>query len=246
MGTGKDATIEFAIPYETPSGRRIFVTGSADQAVRRLPRRIARRAAETSPTPRRRWSTATASCSAATTSRPRSARSSTDARPARGARERGVTATTATTATSRRAPITELALQDRPRHVRGRSLRQHQRRARCPGSSSRRSRSRCSAGCTCSGAALRGRRRATAARAERAPRGRDQRQHHPGARPRQVPAPGRRGHRQAPTRCRETLREAQRLVSGLLGDAEVQAGQLRREIAAETTRPEPPPPDAEP
>jgi hypothetical protein len=39
----------------------------------------------------------------------------------------------------------------------------------------------------------------------------------------------------------ETLREAQRLVSGLLGDAEVQAGQLRREIAAETTRPEPPP-----
>jgi hypothetical protein len=39
----------------------------------------------------------------------------------------------------------------------------------------------------------------------------------------------------------ETLREAQRLVSGLLGDAEVQAGQLRREIAAETSRPEPPP-----
>jgi hypothetical protein len=36
----------------------------------------------------------------------------------------------------------------------------------------------------------------------------------------------------------DTLREAQRLVSGLLGDAEVQAGQLRREIAAETTRPE--------
>ena len=44
----------------------------------------------------------------------------------------------------------------------------------------------------------------------------------------------------------ETLREAQRLVSGLLGDAEVQAGQLRREIAAETKRPEPPPPDAQP
>jgi hypothetical protein len=39
----------------------------------------------------------------------------------------------------------------------------------------------------------------------------------------------------------ETLREAQRLVSGLLGDAEVQAGQLRREIAAETTRPPEPP-----
>jgi hypothetical protein len=38
----------------------------------------------------------------------------------------------------------------------------------------------------------------------------------------------------------ETLREAQRLVSGLLGDAEVQAGQLRREVAAETSRPEPP------
>ena len=37
----------------------------------------------------------------------------------------------------------------------------------------------------------------------------------------------------------ETLREAQRLVSNLLGDAEVQAGQLRREVAAETTRPEP-------
>ena len=36
----------------------------------------------------------------------------------------------------------------------------------------------------------------------------------------------------------ETLREAQRLVSNLLGDAEVQAGQLRREIAAETSRPE--------
>ena len=44
----------------------------------------------------------------------------------------------------------------------------------------------------------------------------------------------------------ETLREAQRLVSGLLGDAEVQAGQLRREVAAETKRPEPPPPDAQP
>lgn len=39
----------------------------------------------------------------------------------------------------------------------------------------------------------------------------------------------------------ETLREAQRLVSGLLGDAEVQAGQLRRQVAAETTRPDPPP-----
>ena len=44
----------------------------------------------------------------------------------------------------------------------------------------------------------------------------------------------------------ETLREAQRLVSGLLGDAEVQAGQLRREVAAETRRPEPPPAEAEP
>jgi hypothetical protein len=42
----------------------------------------------------------------------------------------------------------------------------------------------------------------------------------------------------------ETLREAQRLVSGLLGDAEVQAGQLRRQVAAETTRPEDPPPEA--
>lgn len=38
----------------------------------------------------------------------------------------------------------------------------------------------------------------------------------------------------------ETLREAQRLVSSLLGEAEVQAGQLRREVPAETTRPEPP------
>lgn len=44
----------------------------------------------------------------------------------------------------------------------------------------------------------------------------------------------------------ETLREAQRLVSNLLGDAEVQAGQLRREIAAETKRPEEPPPEAQP
>ncbi len=44
----------------------------------------------------------------------------------------------------------------------------------------------------------------------------------------------------------ETLREAQRLVSGLLGEAEVQAGQLRREVAAETSRPEPPPPEAQP
>jgi hypothetical protein len=40
----------------------------------------------------------------------------------------------------------------------------------------------------------------------------------------------------------ETLREAQRLVSNLLGDAEVQAGQLRREVAAETSRPGDPPP----
>ena len=44
----------------------------------------------------------------------------------------------------------------------------------------------------------------------------------------------------------DTLREAQRLVSNLLGDAEVQAGQLRREMAAETSRPEPPPPEAQP
>lgn len=36
----------------------------------------------------------------------------------------------------------------------------------------------------------------------------------------------------------DTLREAQRLVSGLLGDAEIQAGQLRREEAAETRGPE--------
>ena len=28
MGEGEEATIEFAIPYDTPSGRRIFVTGS--------------------------------------------------------------------------------------------------------------------------------------------------------------------------------------------------------------------------
>ena len=44
----------------------------------------------------------------------------------------------------------------------------------------------------------------------------------------------------------DTLREAQRLVSKLLGDAEVQAGQLRREIAAETRGPEPQPPEAQP
>ena len=31
MGTGRGATIEFAIPYETPSGRRVFVTGSPTQ-----------------------------------------------------------------------------------------------------------------------------------------------------------------------------------------------------------------------
>ena len=43
------------------------------------------------------------------------------------------------------------------------------------------------------------------------------------------------------TQVSETLREAQRLVSNLLGDAEIQAGQLRREVAAETTRPEPAP-----
>jgi hypothetical protein len=47
------------------------------------------------------------------------------------------------------------------------------------------------------------------------------------------------------TQVSETLREAQRLVSNLLGDAEVQAGQLRREVAAETTRPEPPTPEEE-
>ena len=39
-----------------------------------------------------------------------------------------------------------------------------------------------------------------------------------------------------------TLREAQRLVSGLLGDAEVKAGQLRRDAAAETSGPDDPPP----
>lgn len=41
------------------------------------------------------------------------------------------------------------------------------------------------------------------------------------------------------TQVAETLREAQRLVSGLLGDAEVRAGQLRRRMAAETSRSEP-------
>ena len=40
------------------------------------------------------------------------------------------------------------------------------------------------------------------------------------------------------TQITDTLREAQRLVSGLLGDAEVQAGQLKRERAAETKGPE--------
>jgi hypothetical protein len=44
----------------------------------------------------------------------------------------------------------------------------------------------------------------------------------------------------------DTLREAQRLVSKLLGDAEVQAGQLRRDVAAETGGPEPAPPEAQP
>jgi len=48
------------------------------------------------------------------------------------------------------------------------------------------------------------------------------------------------------TQVSETLREAQRLVSGLLGEAEVQAGQLRREVAAETSRPDEPPPGAKP
>jgi hypothetical protein len=47
------------------------------------------------------------------------------------------------------------------------------------------------------------------------------------------------------TQVSETLREAQRLVSNLLGDAEVQAGQLRREVAAETERPQPAPPAEE-
>ena len=40
------------------------------------------------------------------------------------------------------------------------------------------------------------------------------------------------------TQLSDTLREAQRLVSGLLGDAEVQAGQLRRETPAETRGPD--------
>lgn len=44
----------------------------------------------------------------------------------------------------------------------------------------------------------------------------------------------------------DTLREAQRLVSKLLGDVEVHAGQLRRDIAAETSGPEPPPREAQP
>ena len=44
------------------------------------------------------------------------------------------------------------------------------------------------------------------------------------------------------TQLADTLREAQRLVSGLLGDAEVKAGQLRRDSAAETSGPDDPPP----
>src|SRR5688572_22119612 len=31
MGSGEEATIEFATPYDTPSGRRVFVTGSPTQ-----------------------------------------------------------------------------------------------------------------------------------------------------------------------------------------------------------------------
>ena len=48
------------------------------------------------------------------------------------------------------------------------------------------------------------------------------------------------------TQVSQTLREAQRLVSGLLGDAEVQAGQLRRGVAAETGGPTDPPPSSAP
>jgi hypothetical protein len=47
------------------------------------------------------------------------------------------------------------------------------------------------------------------------------------------------------TQLSDTLREAQRLVSGLLGDAEVQAGQLRREGAATTRGPDDAPEEPE-
>lgn len=59
-----------------------------------------------------------------------------------------------------------------------------------------------------------------------------------------------RGERMAgSTQVAETLREAQRLVSELLGQGEVQPGQLRREVAARTdppgSRDTPPPPASE-
>jgi hypothetical protein len=58
-----------------------------------------------------------------------------------------------------------------------------------------------------------------------------------------------RGERMAgSTQVAETLREAQRLVSELLGKGEVQPGQLRRDAAARTDPPgsrETPPPPSE-
>ncbi len=192
MGTGEDATIEFAIPYETPSGRRIFVTGSPTQAVRGLPRRLTRRAADRlrgrrdgdgrqqRRRPRRRQPLDL-----------RPARSSTTPSCSRRLRARN-TATTATTATSPRAPITnspfkivlDASKSDLYESISGTAISWIIFAAFALA---------LFGGLFLLRRALDRRRRAAAARAERAPRGRDQRQHHPGARARQVQAPGRRG-----------------------------------------------------
>ncbi len=102
MGTGKEATIEFAIPYETPSGRRIFVTGSPTQpfadflaaSLGQLPTFADAETAMVDSNGIVLGGDNLSSPVGAEARRPRLAR---------GAPDRGVTATMATTATSRPA-----------------------------------------------------------------------------------------------------------------------------------------------
>ena len=237
MGTGKSATIEFAIPYETPSGRRIFVTGLADQAVRRFPRRLARQSADGI---RDDAETAMVDSNGVVlggdnlSSPPGEKLDDPDLLEALQNEEYGDYGDDRYFASS---PDHQLAVQDRPRRAEGQTC------------------TRASAGTTVSwiifaafalalfgGLFVLRRSLATASELQK----RELNERHAveindniiqGLALAKYKLQAGQGEASA-DQVSETLREAQRLVSSLLGDAEVQAGQLRREVAAETSRAE--------
>ena len=126
----------------------------------------------------------------------------------------------------------QLAVQDRPRRVQGRALREHQRPRRCSWIIFAAFALALFGGLFLLRRALADRRRARAARAERAPRGRDQRQHHPGARAGEVPAAGGRGRGERGP----GLRDAARGAAARVGPARRRRGAGRPAAARDRRR----------